>query len=230
MSIWSSLSDIVHSVGEGVGSFLSGFSRKSTVPEKSIAFTIGMIALGAKMARADGVVTHDEVAAFKEVFQVPEKDAAAVERLFNLAKQDVAGFDTYANQVAKLFARKAAILENVLDGLFHIAKSDGAIHEDELSYLWHIAEIFGFVEEDFNRITARHVQVQDDPFDVLGLKKDATLAEIKQRYRKLARELHPDKQVAAGVPAEMVRLATERLTRINVAYQTLTKGAARARN
>jgi DnaJ like chaperone protein len=224
MSIWSRLAEIVQSIGDGVGTYLSGYNKRSTAPEKSIAFTIGMIALGAKMARADGVVTSAEVVAFREVFQVPEKDFAAVERVFNLAKQDVAGFETYATQVAKLFSRKAAVLENVLDGLFHIAKSDGAVHEDELEYLKHIAETFGFTETEFRTITARHVQIEDDPFEVLGLKPDATPAEIKARYRKLARELHPDKQIAAGVPAEMVKLATERLARINNAYHALTRG------
>lgn len=221
MTIWSTLSDLAQSIGDGVSTFLAGFSRKSTAPEKSVAFTIGMIALGAKMARADGVVTYDEVAAFKEVFQVPEKDAAAVDRLFNLAKQDIAGFETYAKQVAKLFSRKASILENVLDGLFHIAKSDGAVHEDELTYLSHVSEIFGFSTDDFKRISSRHVQMTEDPFEVLGLKAGATKAEIKARYRNLARQLHPDKQIAAGVPAEMVKLASERMARINAAYKSL---------
>jgi DnaJ like chaperone protein len=225
MSIWSRLGEIAHALSDGVSAFLSNFSRSSPAPEKSVAFTIGMIALGAKMARADGVVTRDEVAAFKQVFQVPDKDRGAVERVFDLAKQDVAGFDTYAHQVAKLFSKKAAILENVLDGLFHIAKSDGAVHEDELTYLSEVAAIFGFAKDEFDRIVARHVRIDDDPYEILGVKKDATAVEIKARYRKLARELHPDKLVAAGLPAEMVRLATEKLARVNAAYGLLRKNA-----
>ena len=190
-----------------------------------MAFTIGMIALSAKMAKADGVVTSDEVAAFKLVFHVPEKDMAAVQRIFNLARQDIAGFDTYAQQVARLFTAKSSILENVLDGLFHIAKADNAVHEDELVYLGEIAAIFGFSKTEFARIRSRHVTMGEDPYDVLGLDHDVTLVVIKQRYRKLARELHPDKQMAAGVPREMVKLATERLARINVAYDQIVKGA-----
>lgn len=224
MSIWSNIADAAQNIGDSVGSFIAGFSRKSSAPEKSVAFTIAMIALGAKMAKADGVVTRDEMVAFKQVFRVPDKDMAAVQRVFDLAKQDIAGFETYARQAAKLFVSKSSVLENVLDGLFHIAKSDNAIHEDELTYLERVAEIFGFKGADFARIRARHVAMSEDPYDVLGLERGASAEQIKLRYRKLARELHPDKQMAKGVPAEMVKLASERLARINVAYEQIMKG------
>ncbi len=224
MSIWSFLTDSVQNIGDSVAQFLGKIGRKATAPEKSVAFTIGMIALGAKMARSDGVVTGEEVEAFKQIFQVPEKDIAAVERVFNLAKQDVAGFESYAEQVAKLFAKKAAILENVLDGLFHIATADNAIHEKEITFLRRVAEIFGFSENDFERVKSRHVRVDDDPYVVLGVGREDSVADIKAKYRKLVRELHPDKQIAAGVPEEMVRFATERLARINEAYRAIKKG------
>ncbi len=226
MSIWARLSELAQDIGDSVSQVLEGFSGKSTAPEKSVGFTIGMIALGAKMAKADGVVTDDEVAAFRQVFHVPEKDMPAVERVFNLAKQDVAGFETYATQVAKLFTKQSAILENVIDGLFHIAKADGVIHEDELTYLERVAELFGYNATDFARIRSRHVAVVDDPYDMLGVERGASMAEIKKHYKSLVRKLHPDKQIAAGVPAEMVRLATERMARINAAYSVLTKDVA----
>jgi DnaJ like chaperone protein len=223
VSLWSTLAATGSTIGDSLLAFLGQFTRKTPAPEKSIAFTIGMIALGAKMARADGVVTKDEVAAFKQVFDVPEQDQAAVERVFNLAKQDTAGFETYAQQVAKLFSKKADILENVLEGLFHIAKADAAVHETEIEYLAKVAEIFGFSGEDFERVKLRHVRVVEDPHVVLGISKDATLVEIKAKYRKLVRQLHPDKQIAMGVPAEMIKLATQRMARINEAYSVLQK-------
>ena len=226
MTIWARISELAHDIGGTIGHVLEGITGKSTAPEKSVGFTIGMIALGAKMAKADGVVTDDEIAAFRQVFHVPDKDMPGVERVFNLATQDVAGFETSALQVAKLFTKKSAILENVLDGLFHIAKADGVLHEDELTYLERVAEVFGYSAIDFARIRSRHVAIIDDPYDMLGVERGASLAEIKKHYKSLVRKLHPDKQIAAGVPAEMVKLATERMARINAAYSLLVKDGA----
>ena len=223
MTVWSRIGEAVQGLGGGIGQFLGA---KDKPPEKTVAFTIGMIALGAKMAKADGVVTDDEVAAFGQVFTVPDKDKAAVERVFNLAKQDIAGFETYAEQVANLFAKGSSMLENVLDGLFHIAKADGLVHEHELEYLEKVSGIFGFSSKDFARIRSRHVVIADDPYEVLGLPPTATAAEVKTQYRKLARDLHPDRQVADGMPKEMVLIATERLARVNAAYAQITKGSS----
>jgi DnaJ like chaperone protein len=223
MTVWSRISHAFQDITHSISHVLDRLHSADTAPEKSLAFTIGMIALGAKMARADGVVTDAEINAFKDVFQVPEKDVPNVERVFNLAKQDVAGFESYAEQVAKLFEARSETLENVLDGLFHIAKADGAVHEDELTYLNRIAELFGFSEKDFIRIRARHVQVEDDPYGILGIDPDVGLDAIKAQHRKLVRELHPDRQIAAGLPAEMVKLATDRMARINEAYDRIMK-------
>lgn len=227
MALWSRLAEFVQDIGEGLGGLFGG----PKPPEKSVAFTIAMIALSAKMAKADGTVTNDEIAAFAEVFQVPEAQKASVQRVFSLAQQDTAGYDSYAAQVADLFSHEETIkahemLENVLDGLFHIAKADGAVHADELKFLESISDIFGFQKKDFGRIRARHVAFADDPYEILGLSPDATVAEVKKKYRALARDLHPDKQIANGMPAELVVIATERLARINAAYGQITKPAA----
>ncbi len=221
MSIWQRIAGAVQDVGDTV----SGYFGDTKPPEKSVAFTIGMIALGAKMARADGAVTRDEMAAFGQVFQVPEKDRAAVQRVFDLAKQDVSGFETYASQVAALFAPGSDMLENVIDGLFHIAKADGAVHEDELAFLQRISEVFGFDQKAFNRIRARHVLLADDPYEILGVTADMSFEDIRKVHRKLVRELHPDKHVANGMPEELVLIATERLARINEAFDRIKKAA-----
>jgi DnaJ like chaperone protein len=225
MSIWTRISEALALVGDSVGEFLAKLARsRVTVPEKTLGFTIGMIALGAKMAKADGVVTHDEVAAFKQVFKVPQAELAAVARVFNLAKQDVAGYDTYARQIAKLFHARATVLESVLDGLFHIAKADGVMHPAEFLYLQDVALLFGFTEGDFSRIKARHVNAAaDDPYLVLGVDPSVDIVAIKAHYRKLVRDNHPDRQIAAGVPEEMVTLATHRLAHINAAYDRIMK-------
>jgi DnaJ like chaperone protein len=225
MSIWTRIGEALALVGDSVSGFLASLAKPSvTAPEKSLGFTIGMIALGAKMAKADGVVTTDEVQAFKQVFRVPQSEMAAVAQVFNLAKQDVAGYDTYARQIAKLFKAKATILENVLDGLFHIAKADDVMHAAELSFLEDVSRHFGFSAADFARIRARHVSAGlDDPYVILGVAHDADDATIKTAYRKLVRDNHPDRQIAAGVPEEMVELATDRLSKINSSYEAIMK-------
>ncbi len=219
MSIWQRIAGTFQEVGDSV----TGFFGSTTPPEKSVAFTIGMIALSAKMAKADGTVTKDEVAAFGQVFQVPEKDRPAVARVFDLAKQDIAGFESYAKQVAALFPAGSDMLENVLDGLFHIAKADGAVHPDEVTFLSHIADVFGFDAKAFRRITARHVLLADDPYEILGVDRDMPYEDIRKVHRKLVRELHPDKHVASGMPQELVLIATERLARINEAFDRIKK-------
>lgn len=227
MSIWTRIAEVLSSIGESVGAFLQSIvNRDPTPPEKSVAFTIGMIGLGAKMAKADGVVTEDEIRAFKQVFHIPDSELAAVARVFNLAKQDVAGYETYAKQIAKLFEARSAVLEDVLDGLFHIAKADNAFHPGEHGFLAKVAAIFGFSDAEFARIRARHVNVPDDPFLILGLPPDATPDAVRKRYRDLVREHHPDRHIAAGVPEEMIELATSRLQKINEAYDRIMEKAA----
>ncbi|MEM9205972.1 MAG: DnaJ family molecular chaperone [Pseudomonadota bacterium] len=191
--------------------------------KRRIAFTIGMIALSAKMAKADGVVTADEVKAFKDLFEVPEAEYANVQRMFDLAKGDVRGYEAYALQLKSLFDDEPAMLEDVLGGLFHIAKADGVLHEAEGAYLETVASLFGFSQDDFQRIRAMHVRDEENPYVVLGIDPSASNAEIKKHYRKLVAENHPDKLIARGVPEEFIAIANEKLAGINSAYDRIQK-------
>lgn len=170
MSIWTRIRDSLSAIGESVAGFLQRLTRK-TPPEKTIGFTIGMIALGAKMAKADGVVTMDEVNAFKEVFKVPDGEMKNVARVFNLAKQDMAGYEAYAEQLSTMFKGNRKVLEDVLEGLFHIAKADEALHPREEQFLSGVATRFGMTETEFAYVKARHVAAaKRNPYDVLGVK------------------------------------------------------------
>lgn len=225
MSIWPRLTEAAATIGDSISGFLSRLSEAgSTPPEKTLAFTVGVVALGAKMAKADGVVTTDEVSAFKRVFSVPEPELAGVARLFNFAKQETAGYETYARQIARLFAGGHRILEDVLDCLFDIAKADGAVHEREVRYLERVAAIFGFDHQEFRRIRARHVVPEwADAYAILGLGPEASAIDIKRRYRALVRENHPDLHLAEGMPEELIDLANERLAKINAAYDEIAR-------
>jgi len=180
---------------------------------------MALIALSAKMAKADGVVTADEEAAFRRIFQVPVPEQRNMKRLFDLAKRDVAGFDAYAAQIARIYADDPAMLEDVLDGLFVIAKADGAVHEAELAYLEDVAAILGLAPIVFDRLTARHVVPDEgDPYLILGFDRSWSMADIRKRYRALVLENHPDRIIARGMPEEFVAIANDRMAVINGAW------------
>jgi DnaJ like chaperone protein len=199
-------------------------------PRRRIAFTIAMIALSAKMARADGVVTRDEVTAFGEVFEVPPGEEEHVRLVFDLARKSTAGFESYARQVGRLFGADTAVLENLLGGLFHIALADGRLFPAEDDYLREVARHFGFDAADYARIRVLHVgaepQADEDPYAILGVLPGASTGAIREAYHRLLRENHPDFVIAQGLPPECVALATARAARINAAYEQIAKGGA----
>lgn len=189
-----------------------------------IAFTIGVIALGAKMAKADGYVSREEVDAFKQVFDVPPDELANVARIFDLARKDVAGYEQYAKQIAAMFKTKPRVLEDLLDGLFFIAKADNIFHPKEEAFLRSVAVIFGFGDADWARIRAGHVGAgAADPYVILGLSHSVTDAVLKQTYRRLVRENHPDLLIAQGLPEEFVMVANAKIATINDAYDKVAK-------
>ncbi|PVB61610.1 DnaJ family molecular chaperone [Labrenzia sp. 011] len=221
MSVWSSIGSIVGAIGTGGAHLVDRLVQLVLArPEGTgrVAFTVAMIALSAKMAKADGVVTTDEVLAFRDLFEVPEKEERNVARLFNLAKEDVAGFEVYAQKLADLFPYDRKTLLDILDGLFHIAKADGIIHESELGYLSKVAEVFGLDDREFSKVMARHVRQDGNPYELLGLGPDASDAELKAHYRREVQETHPDRLIARGVPEEFVRIANDRLAALNDAW------------
>ena len=204
-----------------MGGSASGDSSDAT---KQIAFTIGVIVLGAKLAKADGQVTRDEVDAFKQVFRIPPEEMKNVGRVFDQARKHAGGFEPYAKQLARMFADNPAVLEELLGGLFHIARADGKVSDDELAYLESLAVIFGFDAQAWDRIRAANVPAaESDPFRVLGVSRDADDAAIKAAHRKLVVENHPDRLVAQGMPPEFVEMANQKLATINAAYDEIRK-------
>jgi DnaJ like chaperone protein len=195
-------------------------------PRRRVAFTIAAIALGAKMAKADGDVTRDEVAAFNEVFQVPPGEEEHVRFVFDLARRSTHGFDSYARQVGRLFAADRPVLEDLLGGLFHIALADGRLCAAEDAYLAQVARLFGLSPRDYARIRALHVgnseNGEEDPWAILGVEPGAAPGEIRTAYHRLVRDTHPDLLVSQGLPPECIRIATGRMARINAAYDRLS--------
>ncbi len=208
-----------HAVDKMSGGTAAGEAADAT---KQIAFTIGVIVLGAKLAKADGQVTRDEVDAFKQVFRIPPDEMKNVGRVFDQARKNAGGYEPYAKQLARMFADNPAVLEELLGGLFHIARADGKVSDDELDYLESLAVIFGFDAQAWDRIRAANVAAEaSDPFRILGVSRDADDAAIKAAHRKLVVENHPDRLVAQGMPPEFVEMANEKLATINAAYDEI---------
>ena len=226
VSLWSRIAQALSALGRGEG-LSAVFDHLRTPPERSVAFTIAVIALGAKMAKADGRVTRDEVSAFRSVFQIPPEEEANAARLFNLARQDVAGFDAYARKIAAMFGPGADVLKDLLEGLFVIAMADGEYHAGEDAFLQEVAAIFGLEECCFRAIRASFVPEADpDPWTVLELEPGASLTEARKRWRMLVRDAHPDRAIARGLPPEAVKLAEDRVRALNRAWEELQERAA----
>ncbi len=222
MSVWTQLAALVRTTQEGGTRFLDrlahfvGFDREA---RRAVVFTVSMIALSAKMAKADGVVTQDEVVAFQDLFEIPAREFANVRRLFDLTKQDVAGFEVYAARLVALFSEDDEETKaDVLDGLFHIAAADGVLHEDELVFLAQVAKIFGVSSRVFARIKSAHTVRRTNPYTVLGVSPDASDVTVRQHYRRAAMAHHPDRMIARGVPPAFLRIANDRLAAINAAW------------
>ncbi|QRZ13909.1 TerB family tellurite resistance protein [Paracoccus methylovorus] len=197
-----------------------GTDRAATPPEKSVAFTIAVIALGAKLAKADGAVARSEVAAFRRVFIIPRSEEKNAARVFDLARQDVAGFDAWARRIARMFPPGDPVLADVIEGLFIIAVADSELHEAEILFIDDVARIFGMTPAQVATIRARHDRRQGCPScEVLGVTPDTPLPEARRRWRELVLASHPDRAVARGLPPEAIRLAEARTRALNEAWE-----------
>lgn len=211
-------------IGDRLSALMSG-RRSSVPPERSVAFTIAIIALGAKIAKADGRVAREEVAAFRRIFKIPRSEERHAARVFDLARQDVAGFELWSQRIAAMFPPGDPVLVDVLEGLHLIAMADHSLDGPEIAFLDEVARIFGVDRMTVASIRARHdPEHACPPCDVLGIAPGTPLPEARERWRQLIRENHPDRAQAHGLPPEAVRLAETRTRAINAAWQAYRAG------
>ncbi len=200
--------------------------RCETPVHQRTAFTMALVALAAKMAKADGVAVAAELDAFERWFHLPDDQRDAVRRVFDLAKRDIAGYQQYARQINDLLAKDPEIKRDVFECLFHVASADGVLHMDEEEFLKTVAKIFGFSEQTYRNIRRMFVVDPDDPYKVLGVPHDVSDDALKQVYRRLAKENHSDRLAAHGVPREFQAVADRKLATINAAYDAILKERA----
>ncbi len=203
------------------------FSGTKQPVQKQAAFTMAFVALAAKMAKADGVAVGVEAEAFERCFVVPKEERHNVMRVYELAARDVAGYEIYAERIARLLATDPVLLRSVYECLFNIAAADGILHQAEEAFLKTVATSFGMAEEDYLAVRRLFVRDTDNPYDILGVEPTLSDDALKAHYRALVRDNHPDKLVAEGVPREFLVLADRKLAAINTAYDAIVKDRAR---
>ena len=189
------------------------------LPGEDPAFSTAVTALGAKLARADGQAQAAEYAIFSEVFHPDARSEGNVRRLYQLARQTTRGFESYARRLQKRYRACPQLLEDVLDGLFFVATSDGVVTSDELAYLQRVSELFGQSPLVFRRLKATHLGPEaGDPYAVLGVRHDASDEDLRAAWRAMLSEAHPDRARGRGLPAEFVEVAEAKAAAINAAF------------
>ena len=237
MSIWGSLIggfvgfSFAGPIGALIGSMIGGkiSSRRSSAYQQSFVnnqkiFAISLIILTAKLAKADGHVSKEELIAIKQKLKVPDNEIDQVGKIFNKAKNDSLGYEPYAQQIAQIYQNNRQILDEVINILFYIAESDGDLADSELAIIKNIAKIFGITESQFEGIKeSRKDSDKLNPYVVLGCTPNDDFATIRKKYLKLSKEHHPDILTSKGVPTELIEESKKKLRAINSAFDRIER-------
>ena len=237
MSIWGSLIGgmVGFSLGGPFGMLLgsliggkvsrarsAGGFRSFRQPQQ--VFALSLIVLSAKLSKADGSVSREELVAVKDKLKIPENELDQVGKIFNQAKTEAAGYEPYAQQITQIYKKNSQVLEEVINILFYIAEADGRISEAELNMIEHIAQIFGLSSSQYNSIKeSRKNSDKLNPYVVLESKSDDDLQIIRKRYLKLSKEHHPDLLLSKGVPEEVIEESKKKMRVINSAWDKVQK-------
>ena len=237
MAIWGSLIGgmIGFSLGGPFGMLLGSLIGGKISRAKSRAgfgsfaqpqqvFALSLIVLSAKLSKADGQVSKEELIAVKDKLRIPENELDQVGKIFNKAKEESAGYEPYAQQIAQIYRGNINVLEEVVNILFYIAEADGNVSETELKMIEHIAQIFGLTETQFNSIKeSRKSSDKLNPYVVLESKPDDAIEIIRKKYLKLSKEHHPDLLMSKGVPQEVIDESKAKMRTINSAWNQVQK-------
>ena len=187
-------------------------------------FALSLIVLSAKLSKADGSVSREELVAVKDKLKIPENELDQVGKIFNQAKKEAAGYEPYAQQITQIYKKNSQVLEEVINILFYIAEADGHISETELNMIEHIAQIFGLSSSQYNSIKeSRKNSDKLNPYVVLESKSDDSIEIIRKRYLKLSKEHHPDLLMSKGVPQEVIDESKAKMRAINSAWDQIQK-------
>ena len=235
MSIWGSLVGgmIGFSLGGPfgmlLGSLIGGKVSRSRRSFKSFAqpqqiFALALIVLSAKLSKADGQVSKEELVAVKDKLKIPEHELDQVGKIFNKAKEESAGYEQFAQQISDIYKGNTNVLEEVINILFYIAEADGNVSDQEYKMIQHVSQIFGLNDMQFNGIVeGRKSSDKLNPYVVLESKPDDNLGDIRKKYLKLSKEHHPDLLLSKGVPTEVIEESKNKMRAINSAWDQVQK-------
>ncbi len=200
----------------------SGGFRSFAQPQQ--IFALSLIVLSAKLSKADGQVSREELIAVKDKLKIPESELDQVGKIFNKAKEESTGYEPYAKQIAEVYRGNINVLEEVINTLFYIAEADGSISDNELIMIEDIARIFGLNQAQINGIKeSRKSSDKLNPYIVLESKPDDSLEEIRKRYIQLSKEHHPDLLLSKGVPQEVIDESKAKMRAVNSAWDQIQK-------
>ncbi len=237
MAIWGSLIGgmIGFSLGGPFGMLLGSLiggkisraktqARFGSFAQPQQVFALSLIVLSAKLSKADGQVSREELIAVKDKLKIPENELDQVGKIFNKAKEEKTGYEPYAKQIAQIYSGNINVLEEVINILFYIAEADGNVSHSELKMIEDIARIFGLSEIQINGIKeSRKSSDKLNPYIVLESKPDESIEVIRKRYLKLSKEHHPDLLVSKGVPQEVINESKVKMRAINSAWAQVQK-------
>ena len=237
MSIWGSLLGGVIGFSLGgpfgalLGSFLGGkisnISSSNTFGSQKNSqqiFALSLIILSAKLSKADGRVSKEELIAVKEKLQIPDSEIDQVAKIFNKAKDESTGYEPYAKQISEIFKGNQNVLEEVINILFYIAEADGHVSNEEESMIANIAFIFGLSQNQYESIKeSRKSSDKLNPYIVLESQPTDDLKSIRKKYIKLSKEHHPDLLISKGVPIEVINESKNKMRAINAAWDQIQK-------
>jgi DnaJ like chaperone protein len=238
MSIWGSLIGGVVGLSLGgpfgmlLGSIIggkisrarSGARNFGTFAQPQQVFALSLIILSAKLSKADGQVSKEELIAVRDKLKIPENEIEQVGKIFNKAKQESTGYEPYAQQIAQIYKNNFSVLEEVINILFYIAEADGNVSQSELDMIQNIARIFGLNQSQFNSIKeSRKSSDKLNPYIVLESNPDENLQTIRKKYLHLSKEHHPDILISKGVPQEVIEESKKKMRAINSAWEQIQK-------
>jgi len=182
----------------------------------------------AKFAQADGAVTKSEITVVdnfvKRDLQLDGRARKLAIEIFDEAKRNNSTFEEFARQFYENFRSKREVLVSMLDLLVRVALADNEFHKKERQYLRKAKNIFNISDSEYESILAQYDQ--DDSniekyYKILEVSPDASMSEIKKKYKKKAKDFHPDNIIGKGLPEDYREFAQKKFKEIKNAYEKI---------